>query len=256
MFKNLFLILISLLFSVSAFSQIENRKYIKGKVNVPASEDPENISVYNKNSNKGTVTDDFGNFQIFAAVNDTLIISSVQYADFNAVVDKEVFDNKTMTIYLRENISILDEVVVRPYDLTGNLQEDAKNIKTLTIQPISKSSSSIVYGYTGNQRYAADSQTSPEKAIMDQSYFRYGLDLVNALKLLVNPKPYSDTRFQKNSKIQKDGNLREIYSNEFFKTYLDIPEGSINEYVVFVQEHGLDDDLLKKEKNGIYSIFD
>ena len=248
MFKNLFLVLISLLFSVSAFSQLENRKYIKGKVNVPAKDDPENISVYNKNSNKGTVTDDFGNFKIFAAVQDTLVISSIQYADFDVIVDKEVFNNKTMTIYLKESVSILDEVVVRPYDLTGDLKEDAQNIETISLQPIKKSSKSIVYGYTGGQEYAADSQTSPEKALMDQSYFRYGLNFVNVFKLLVDTKGNKKSFSQDNkSLIEEDGSLREIYSNDFFNTYLKIPKEKINNYITFVQKNGLNDNLLKKE---------
>ena len=247
MFKNLFLILISFLFTVNAFSQLETRKYIKGKVNVPAEDDPENISIYNKHFNKGTVTDDFGNFKIFAAVNDTLTISSIQYADFKVVVDKEVFNNKTMTIYLKESVSILDEVVVRPYDLTGNLEEDAQNIETQSLQPIKKSSKSIVYGYSGRQKYAADSQTTPEKALMDQSYFRYGLNFVNLFKLLVNTKNNKKSSAQIKTQIEESGSLREIYSNDFFNTYLKIPKGKINNYITFMQKNGLNDNLLKKE---------
>ena len=246
MYKNLFFIIVSFLLSVTSYGQIENRKYIKGKVNVPAEDDPENISVYNKNSNKGTVTDKIGKFKIFAAVNDTLTISSIQYSDFDVIVDKEVFNNKTMTIYLRESISILDEVVVRPYDLSGNLEEDAQNIETLTIQPITQSSKSIVYGYTGGQEYAADRQTSPGKAIAEQSYFRYGLNFVNLFKVLVNNKDNKSFNTRDKKEMKEDPSLNDIYSNQFFKTYLNIPRASIDEFISYAKENGLKDDLMKK----------
>jgi len=245
MLKKIFLILVPLLIISYGHGQIDNRKYIKGKINVPAKDDPENISIYNKSSAKGTLTDETGNFKIFAAVDDTLTISSIQYSDFDVVVDKEVFDNKTMTIYLKESVSILDEVVVRPYDLTGDLKEDAGNIKTLTMQPITKSSKSIVYGYTGGQEYAADGQTSPEKALMDQSYFRYGLNFVNLFKLLVETEEGSSS--SKRSYQEKGkGNLKEIYSNNFFQTYLKIPREKINDFIDHAEQNGLDEPLLKK----------
>jgi len=244
MFKTLLLIFVTLIFNTSIYAQIENRKYIKGKINVPAKDDPENISVYNKTTKNGTVTDELGSFKIFAAVNDTLSIKSIQYDDFKVVVDREVFDNKTMTIYLKESISILDEVVVRPYDLSGNLKEDAQNIETLTMQPITASSKSIVYAYTGGQKYAADRQTSPEKAITDQSYFRYGLNFANLFKLLVNSKKNKSTK--NGSKTFKNSDLREMYSNEFFKTYLKIPKNKINEFLTFLQKNGLNQKLLAK----------
>ena len=245
MVKKLLLTTILLLAIQYGHGQIENRKYIDGKINVPAEDDPENISIYNKSSGKGTLTDDLGNFKIFAAVDDTLTISSIQYSDFDVVVDEEVFDNKTMTIYLKESVSILDEVVVRPYDLTGDLKEDAGNIKTLTMQPITESSKSIVYGYTGGQEYAADSQTSPEKALMDQSYFRYGLNFVNLFKLLVDSEEGSGISKRRDQQKGK-GNLKEIYSNNFFQTYLKIPRDKINDFIDYAEQNGLDEPLLKK----------
>lgn len=246
MLKKIFLILLTFFLTSYGYGQIENRKYIKGKINVPAKDDPENISIYNKGSGKGTLTDDLGNFKIFAAVEDTLTISSIQYSDFDVVVDEEVFDNKTMTIYLKESVSILDEVVVRPYDLTGDLKEDAGNIKTLTMQPIEQSSKSIVYGYEGGQEYAADSQTSPDKALMDQSYFRNGLNFVNLFKLLVDSGEEGSGKARRRSQAKGKGNLKEIYSNNFFQTYLKIPRENINDFIEYTKENGLDEPLLKK----------
>ena len=115
------------------------------------------------------------------------------------------------------------------------------------MQPITQSSKSIVYGYTGGQKYAADSQTTPDKAIMDQSYFRYGLNFVNLFKLLVDKKGDKISSTQDNSRIEEDGSLREIYNNKFFMTYLKIPQENINSFITFVQKNGLNDDLLKEE---------
>lgn len=226
--------------SLSAISQIESRKYIDGKVNVPANDDAENISIYNKTLQQGTITNKLGEFKIFAAVNDTLNISSIQYDDFEIIVDKEVYNNKTMTIFLKESVSVLDEVVVRPYDLSGDLASDVENIEVIMAEPIIESSKNIVYGYSGGPYDAPNSQSTIRQSLIDQSYLRYGLDFADLFQRYVLKKNKNKSKSKLDEKT-----LRDIYSNQFYTTYLKIPESKINEYVTFVQKNGLTQQMLE-----------
>lgn len=232
--------LVFFLMSLSAFCQIESRKYIEGKVNVPANDDAKNISIYNKTLQQGTITNRFGKFKIFAAVNDTLSISSIQYDDFEVIVDKEVYNNKTMTIFLKESVSVLDEVVVRPYDLSGDLATDIQSIEVIMAEPIITSSKNIVYGYTGGPYDAPNSQSTIRQSLMDQSYLRYGLDFADLFQRYVLEKDKN-----KSNKKLNDKTLRDIYSNQFYTTYLKIPESRVNQFVTFAQNNGLTDQMLK-----------
>ena len=115
------LLLIAFLFSTALiFSQESSRIEVKGKV-VVNSNDKEGITVYNASSNKGTITNDKGEFVIMVALNDKIEFAALQFNDFNIAIDEEVITSKQLTVILVEHINKLDEVLIIPYDLSGNL---------------------------------------------------------------------------------------------------------------------------------------
>ena len=114
--------------SFSFYAQDDSRVEVKGKIIVDV-EDLENITIYNTSSNKGAVTDSIGNFKIKVALNDEIRISSVQLIPFTTKITDAVIDTKVLKIYLKEYINTLDEVVLLPYDLTGDLATDALGAK-------------------------------------------------------------------------------------------------------------------------------
>ena len=88
------------------------------------------INVINVNTVKGVVTDDKGEFSLMAFANDTLHISLLGYKSIKVKVTNDWIKNKTTTIQMTEKAYALEEVVVRPYILTGYLEIDAKLIPT------------------------------------------------------------------------------------------------------------------------------
>jgi len=50
----------------------------------------ENVHIINKNSHKGTVSNQFGEFQIPVKVNDTLIFSAIQFGYKELVISVQV----------------------------------------------------------------------------------------------------------------------------------------------------------------------
>ena len=118
--KFAFLTLYTLHFGVT-YSQTTE---IKGKIT--ASSDIDRIHVINKTANQFTITNDDGEFKILAAVNDSILISAIQYRPVTIVVTSELIKSKFISVNLTDQITELDEVVVGKI-LTGDLRSDVEN---------------------------------------------------------------------------------------------------------------------------------
>ncbi len=88
------------------------------------------VNVINVNTVKGEITNENGEFSLMAFANDTLHISLLGYKSIKVKVTNDWIKNKTTTIQLTQKAYALEEVVVRPYILTGYLEIDAKLIPT------------------------------------------------------------------------------------------------------------------------------
>lgn len=84
--------------------------------------------VSNISSNKGTITDAAGFFAISVQLNDKLVFSAVQFKRKEIVVTLEVLKTAVLNIPLKPSLTELDEVVVTPYNLTGDLKRDVNTI--------------------------------------------------------------------------------------------------------------------------------
>ena len=85
--------------------------------------------VSNISSNKGTIADAEGFFTISVQLNDTLVFSAVQYKRKEVVVNLEVLKSKFLRVALEASLTELDEVVVTPYNLSGDLNRDVGTIE-------------------------------------------------------------------------------------------------------------------------------
>ncbi len=112
------------------YSQELERVNIAGTI-IVNSLDLEGVTVYNAISNTGTVTDKKGQFVIGAALNDKLIISALQFQNFEITINQDIIDSQTLIAVLVEEVNKLPEVVILPYGLTGNVSTDIARIKTV-----------------------------------------------------------------------------------------------------------------------------
>lgn len=88
----------------------------------------ESVHVINLNQVIGTITDQNGKFTIEAAVNDTLYLSYLGFKAQKVRVTNDMFKIKDTKIALTELAYALEEVIVTPYQLTGYLEIDVKNL--------------------------------------------------------------------------------------------------------------------------------
>jgi len=91
------------------------------------------VHVINLNQVIGVITDSKGKFEIPAKLNDTLYLSYLGYKSIKVRVTNDLLKFENSKIQLTELAYALEEVIVKPYQLTGYLEIDAKNV------PVSKS---------------------------------------------------------------------------------------------------------------------
>ena len=121
------IIFITLFISTLTFSQ-QQIEIVKGNVQSETSKSVlQNVHVLNLTKVKGTITSSEGEFEIQAKVNDTLYFSYIGYKPLKVVVTNDLirFDNNT--IELTELAFALEEIIIKPYQLTGYLEIDVKN---------------------------------------------------------------------------------------------------------------------------------
>ena len=109
------------------FSQtIENYKLFTGEV-VSDTLNISGLHVINKTSGAKSITDKVGVFKIGVKKNDTIVISSIQTKTKVIIVNSKIFNQDLITIYLEPFVNELENVEVRPHNLTGNIFNDMNN---------------------------------------------------------------------------------------------------------------------------------
>ena len=88
------------------------------------------VHVMNTTMGRATITNQQGQFEISARLQDTLYFSAIQYKRKAIVISQEIFEAKWVLVPLEEFVNELDEVVLRPYDLSGDLSRDMGTINT------------------------------------------------------------------------------------------------------------------------------
>ena len=249
--KNLLLLLLLLVTSFSTaqnFGEVE----IEGSIKVPAEADPHGITIYNKTSGRGSVSSEKGNFTIYAKLNDSLYFSALQYEDLLFVIDEQTVKSRTLNVEIRENINDLPEVVVRPHDLTGNLDVDAENIKTAKLDlPVMTAASINDYDY----EWRPDGQSAvTNSAMAGNSGMKNGanpLAIIGGLFGIIFP-PKKSKKPQLTSQnlyggINLERKIRTRYDNAFFEEVLEIEVGQISHFINFMNSAGFPASFLEPE---------
>ena len=99
---------------------------IKGKV-LQGNRSVPDVHVMNITAQRATITNALGNFSITAQIGDSLVFSAVQLQRKTLVVTAALMESKSLVVYMDEQVNLLDEVVLRPFDLSGDLETDLQN---------------------------------------------------------------------------------------------------------------------------------
>jgi len=242
-----FLSLSLFFFTIFSLAQDSTRVTVKGKiiVNTP---DVEGVTVFNISSNKGTITDEKGEFTLQVMLNDKVEVSALQFKDFSLTVTESIIKNKQMTVFLVEQVNKLDEVVILPYDLTGVLKEDIESVEVFN-----PDMDAIYFGVDDISVYEfSDDQYSKVEnyAAMNQNdrirYQANGVAIVEGLvNLIFKPKKKSKNTNTETEKIPTQ-TLADKYQHDYYTKNFNIPEEQVEAFIAFVQNNDFDVSLLEK----------
>lgn len=234
------------------FAQEIERVQVSGKIHVPKDEDPEGISIYNISSQKGVISEADGSFKIEVAQNDRLQIFALQYQSFTVVVDGGIVEKKKMNIYVNPAITQLDEVVVRPYDLSGNIRADIEKIPTYTMAKdwdLSYRAMEFEYGFERDELSGIQGNAAEEA--LNSHFLQNGLNIINIMggvgQLLFPKGEKLDIATKESNKAMVSNNMQQRFSRDFIRDNFDIPSEKAFDFLFYAQENGLENRLLKPE---------
>ncbi len=169
-------------------------------VNAQSNLPMESVHVVNLNQVVGTITDKEGKFSIQAAVNDTLYFSYLGFKSQKIRITNDMFKFKDTKVALTELAYALEEVVIRPYQLTGYLEIDVKNLPINTAYQYSISGLSKSYE-AGNKSPGA--VTKVLGAILNPA---------DLLRNLFGKKP---RQMRKLRQMKEDDEIRNLLASKF-----------------------------------------
>ncbi len=243
-----FLILIVLVSSLNAISQNFNRQEVNGKI-VVESNDVAGITVFNKSSNSGTVTNDNGEFVLKVAVNDLIEVSALQYQNLTFRVNDAIIASKTMKVFLIEEINRLDEIIVLPNSLSGNLNEDMGKSKRFTPKM-----DAIYFGIKNSDQLDIKDNYKTEVNNMtmntQRTQFVNGLNIVNVVDQLLLPLFRSEVKNKKETGVPDVPveAIKYYFGSEFLVSNFSIPEHRVEEFIRYVESNDFDFSLLNYGK--------
>lgn len=160
----------------------------------------ESVHVINLNRVVGTITNAQGEFQIPASVNDTLFFSYLGFKSQKIRVTNDMFRFGGTKIALTELAYALEEVVLQPYQLTGYLEIDVKNLPINTAYQYSISGLPRSYE-AGNRNPSA--VTKVLGAILNPA---------DLLRNLFGKKP---RQMRKLRQMKEDDEIRDLLASKF-----------------------------------------
>lgn len=224
-----------ILLSLTATAQDLTRIIVEGQVIVPTGDDPEGVVIYNSTSEKGTITDNEGIFFLSVANNDRVVVQSLAFSPVTIIIDQGIINTKRMTITLRESVEELEEIVVTPYDLTGNIRVDVNRVP----QKVAVEGPDVATIRMQNSIY--DGQGSPENVALDDERWRYGLNFVNLFKALVGERKEDPENFERTASDK----LAALYNDDFFNKTLNIKKKNTGAFINYAAANGLNDEMLE-----------
>ena len=209
--RNKILLLFILIITHISFSQVVERKVLRGKI-VADSLETENLTVYNITSNIGAITDVDGKFSINARATDTLFIQGLSYDSTKYVLTDKDFWLPILEIKLHLKITELNEIIVTPYSLTGNLEEDTNRIQVYG-EGFSKIDMKVIKYYEDDARLGTPVNTvMPSHFAPNGSNFNFLAMGAGLISLLTNREEGSTKNAER---VFEERRIRDIQSKAF-----------------------------------------
>lgn len=216
------------------------RQLLRGRI-VADSVQVDNINVVNLTSRIGAVTDESGRFTMYARASDTLYFSGLNYRSLRLVLKEEDLKAAEVKIQLDVNVITLDEVIITPRVLSGNLDKDSKDTKTLKINTKFDSGAIIRAGGGTTTKPVPTENLSPLR----------GVDFVGLYRMIFKKKRPKQDRgeiYGYDSSRSFSEIVQGLYTHYFFTETLKIPHKEIGLFLNFCDKGAETRELLNPAK--------
>ncbi len=213
---------IFLLFATSLQAQTFFSKELKGKVS-SADGDVAATHVLNITTQKAAITDIEGYFTISAQLNDTLVFSAIQYQRKEIVVTTAILASKSIFVSLDPAVNQLNEVVVMPYNLSGDLSRDMQS------QPV------LVAATLGLPNSYVKKKTQSERLLIEATTGGAGIPLNPIINAITGRTKMLKENYKRDIKYERTERVRNFYSDSIYTSQLKIPALKIDDFMYFCE---------------------
>ena len=179
----------------------QDNTFLKGTVlNDATDKIIENVHIVNLNQVIGTITDKNGYFEVPVQVNDTIYFSYLGFKSLRVRVTNDILKFGDIKVKMTELGIALEQVVIRPVELTGYLEVDAKIIPIY--DNFRYSISGLNSGYEGGS-----TQPSATAKILSAIF--------NPADFLYNVFGKRPKQMRKLRKMKQDDEIRNLLQSKF-----------------------------------------
>ena len=214
-------ILFFLLFASVTGSAQSQRTELQGEVLVGGQRETA-ITVYNRTSQKGTITDANGRFTIAVQSRDTLYISGLRVEEKNIIITQELIALRFLPVELQEKVIALDEVYIRPYGLSGDIRLDVDNVPTRVI-------TASTLGIPTPQRSMSETERKIYNLKNDGGMVN---GVINAISGRAKKNKKAIQAILERERVKK---VRAFYSDKKIINTLHLTEPEIDEFIYYCQ---------------------
>jgi carboxypeptidase-like protein len=214
-----------IMLGTSLSAQTQFLKKLEGRVYSPES-DVAAVHVLNTTLGKASITDDNGFFSITVKLNDTLVFSAIQFKRKMMVVTAAVLESKMLYVPLQDALTELDEVVVTPYNLSGDM---AKDLEKMEIEPV------ITASTLGLPNAYVKPKTQAERKLFEATTGGGIIPLNPVLNAITGRTKMLKKRIARNEKYGRTQRVRAFYPDSIYQTELKVPVDKISDFMYFCE---------------------
>lgn len=219
-----FILLLSLI-CFKSFAQTNIYSDLSGKV-TNRGEGVADVHVLNTTQKRATITNPDGEFQITVFVNDTLFFSSIQLQNKSLIISEAMLKSGYIIVPIGEFVNELDEVILMPFNLTGDLSRDMNQMKTEKV---------VVASTLGLPNAYVKPITQAERKL-NEATTGGGLIPLNPLMNAISGRTkYLKKVLAYQEKYARTNRVRDFYADSLFVKNLGIPEEKIEDFMYFCE---------------------
>lgn len=223
--RSNFFFILYLCTSAVLFAQDRTGHLLLGRV-VEKGEAVPDVHVLNLSAESATITNDDGYFSLPARAGDTLVFSAVQLKRTLLVVSPAMLESQGIIVPIEEFVNQLDEVVVMPYNLTGDIGRDLQQMPGKKV---------LVAATLGLPNAYAKFPTQAERKLYEATSGRGFIPLNPVINGLSGRTRYLKKVLAAERTYARTQRVREFYPDSVFVHDLKIPEARISDFMYYCE---------------------